>query len=440
VLDFYLSVKKDNLLSKRSISLWQATAIGLGNIIGAGIFVLAGSVIHQAGPGAIISFLITAVLAVTVALNSAELSSKIVSHGGLYSFAKETMGEAMGFIVGWLRAISYAIATSAVALGFSSYLLTMLGISSINYEILLAIVLMAFAVFLNYIGINVVADIEEVLVILTAGGLVMFIILSLIYGKWIPTRFTPLIPHGYFSIIQSASLAFFAYSGFNTVATLTPEIVHGRKNAPKAIILSLGISTVLYLLVVAGMIALMPWQLYSVTADPLLEALNFSKAPLFVDRIIGIIAVVATVTVTLSLIVAGSRTLLQMSDDGLLPKTLGKEDSPKRAVLLIGIIAIISVFLGNIQYIALASNFGVIFSYAITGLAVYIVRKRKIEGPFNSPLYPYVQIISILLSILVMLALGTQALYIGSVTIIAGMFLYVLEKEEIGLLDKQKRL
>ncbi len=423
-------------MSKRSISLWQATAIGLGNIIGAGIFVLAGSVIYEAGPGAIVSFLLTAVLAVTVALNSAELSSKIVSHGGLYSFAKETMGEAMGFVVGWLRAISYAIATSAVALGFSSYLLTMIGITSIGAEILLAIVLMVFAVLLNYIGIRVVAEIEEVLVALTTGGLVMFIILSLIYGRWIPSRFTPLVPYGPFSIIQSASLAFFAYSGFNTVATLTPEIVDGKRNAPKAIILSLGISTTLYLLVVAGMLALMPWKLYSVTADPLLTALNFSKAPMFVDQIIGIIAVVATVTVTLSLIVAGSRTLLQMSDDGLLPKTLGKEDSPKRAVLLIGIVAILSVFLGNIQYIALASNFGVIFSYAITGLAVYVVRKRKIEGPFNSPFFPCVQIISILLSILVMLALGVQALYIGSVTIIAGIFIYVLEKEEMTRLNR----
>jgi len=134
-------------LSKKPISLWQATAIGLGNIIGAGIFVLAGTVINQAGPGAVLSFLLTAILAITVALNSAELASKIVSHGGLYSFAKETMGEAMGFVVGWLRAISYAIATSAVSLGFSSYLLTMVDLYSIHLEIVLAIGLMSFAVF-----------------------------------------------------------------------------------------------------------------------------------------------------------------------------------------------------------------------------------------------------------------------------------------------------
>lgn len=424
-------------MKKESISLWQATAIGLGNIIGAGIFVLAGTVIYQAGPGAILSFILTAVLALTVALNSAELSSKIVSHGGIYSFAKETMGEAMGFIVGWLRAISYAIATSAVSLGFSSYLLSVMGVSSYTLEVVLAVALMLAATFMNYIGVRLVAEIEEALVALTAGGLVVFIILSFIFGKWIPSRFTPLFPYGPFSVIQSASLAFFAYSGFNTVATLTPEIADGRKNAPKAIILSLGISTVLYILVVAGMLALMPWKLYTVSADPLINALSFSKAPAFVLQIIGAIAIISTVTVTLSLIVAGSRTLLQMSEDGLLPRILGKEDSPKRSVLLIGLISIISVFLGNIQYIALASNFGVIFSYAITGLAVHVVRKRNVEGPFNAPLYPYVQVISIVLSLVVMLALGVQALYVGSLSIIVGMLIYVIEKEEKNLKDSR---
>jgi len=112
------------------ISLWQATAIGLGNIIGAGIFVLAGAVIKESGPGAIVAFAFTAFLAMTVAFNSADLSSKIVSHGGLYSFARVTMGDPIGFIVGWLRGISYAIAGAAVTLGFSSYLLSFFRIQS----------------------------------------------------------------------------------------------------------------------------------------------------------------------------------------------------------------------------------------------------------------------------------------------------------------------
>ncbi len=107
-------------MGDRKITMWQAAAIGLGNIVGAGIFVLAGSAINLAGPGALLAFLLTALLATTVALNSAELSSKIVTHGGLYSFVRMSMGDALGFLVGWLRAISYAIAAAAVALGFAA--------------------------------------------------------------------------------------------------------------------------------------------------------------------------------------------------------------------------------------------------------------------------------------------------------------------------------
>jgi APA family basic amino acid/polyamine antiporter len=131
------------------------------------------------------------------------------------------------------------------------------------------------------------------------------------------------------------------------------------------------------------------------------------------------------------MIVAGSRTLLQMSEDRLLPQWIqGKEeDSPKRATLLVGLLAVGSLFIGNVQSIALASNFGVIFSYSLTGLAVVLLRRRKMKGEFSSPLYPFTQIVSILLSALIMFALGEKAFYIGTITIIIGFFLYYMEKD-----------
>ena len=215
------------------ISRWQATFIGLGNIIGAGIFVLAGTAISDAGPGAIIAFVITAILALTIALNSAELSSKIVSHGGLYSFTKITMGESAGFVVGWLRAISYAIAASAVAIGFGSYLLSFVSLPYV-YILLLAAIVIAIAAFIDYRGINTVAKVEHILVFITIGGLVLFILISIFYGHWTAPRFTPFIPSKPMAIIEAASLAFFAYSGFNTIATLGPETKNPEKSIPFA--------------------------------------------------------------------------------------------------------------------------------------------------------------------------------------------------------------
>ncbi|MHB8360963.1 MAG: APC family permease [Thermoplasmataceae archaeon] len=419
------------------LSKWGASAIGIGNIIGAGIFVLAGTTIHDAGPGALIAFGITAVLALTIALNSAELSSKIISHGGLYSFAKETMGNSAGFMVGWMRSISYSIAASAVALGFGSYLLSFF-LVPYYYIILAAIIMIIAATAINYMGISAVAKIEKYLVFVTVTGLVLFILMSAVYGKWEVSRFTPLAPIGFESIIVAASLSFFAYSGFNTIATLTPEVENGAKNVPFAIIFALVISTALYIMVVTGMLALMPWQDYGNSADPLSNALKFSGAPIFVSYVVTIVAVIATFTVTVSLIVAGSRTLLQMSEDKVLPEWIqGRDrDSPRKATILIGVLAILALFLGNVQVIALASNFGVIFSYALTGLFVVILRHRKVKGEFSSPLYPWVQIISVALSLLIMYALGVQAIYLGFITIIIGMMIYYFEKEVGSKIEK----
>jgi APA family basic amino acid/polyamine antiporter len=412
--------------------MWQAASIGLGNIIGAGIFVLAGVVIKESGPGAIVAFAFTAFLAMTVAFNSAELSSKIVSHGGLYSFTRVTMGDSLGFLVGWLRGISYAIAGAAVTLGFSSYLLSFFHYESSYLILLISAVFLVIMTSVDYAGIKMVARIEQILVFLTSAGLILFIGISLIYGKWEPSRFTPILPYGPMSIIEAASLAFFAYSGFNTIATLTPEVENGRKNVPKAIMISLAISTVLYILVVLGMLAMMPWRLYGVAADPLVNALSYTGAPLFVSYIVSIVALIATVTVTLSLIVAGSRTLLQMSQDGLLPKWISKkgDDSSKRAVIIIGVLAVVSLFLGNLQYVALASNFGVIFSYSLTGIAIVLIRRKKVSGDFNTPFFPYLPVVSVVLSALIMFALGSQALYLGSLMILSGIIVYSLQSVE----------
>ena len=409
------------------ITMWQAAFIGLGNIVGAGIFVLAGTVINISGPGAILAFALTAVLATTVALNSAELSSKVVTHGGLYSFTRVSMGDAPGFIVGWLRAISYAIAASAVALGFASYLSSLLRFPAVPVLIpVLAALLVLVVTVLDYAGLRIVARVEKYLVFITVGGLVIFILSAFLYGSWAPSRFLPLLPFGPASVLAAASLAFFAYSGFNTIATLTPEVEEGAVNVPRAILIALLVSTVLYILVVFGLLALMPWSEYLVTANPLENALDYSNAPSWISGIIDLVALVATVAVTMSLIIAGSRTLLQMSEDGMFPRWIGglSRDSPRISVLLVGAGTVLSLLLGNLKFIALASNFGVIFSYAMTGGAVIILRRRGMPGKFQAPFYPWVQILSLALSLLVMISLGSEALYLGSIFILTGFVVY----------------
>ena len=377
---------------KRKLTLIETTAIGLGNIIGAGIFVMAGSIIYLAGPAALISFIITGLLAMSIGINSAELASKYPNtEGGVYSFAKLTMGDFMGFLVGWMRMISYAVSGAATALGFASYL-------PIQFKYVIAASLIITLSTIYLFGLKLASEIETVLVIINILGLVTFIVFSLTFGKFSISHLKPLTPHGVSGIFAGASLAFFAYSGFNTIATLTPDVEDGERTVPKAIILSLIITSALYILVVFSMIYILPWYAYGTQGNPLSFDLQSVKAPLIIILIVSSTAIIATVTVTLSTIIATVRTIKQMAEDELIPKGISKD---RLAVLITASIMIASLALGNVEVIGLVSNFGTVFSYITTAIAVVISRRRGIRGKFSSPLYPWLQILSIILSTLI---------------------------------------
>ncbi|WP_338602814.1 amino acid permease [Sulfolobus tengchongensis] len=416
---------------KRKLNLIEATAIGLGNIIGAGIFVMVGSIIYLAGPGALLSFIITGILAMTIGLNSAELSSKFPkTEGGVYSFAKLTMGDSVGFLVGWMRMISYAVSGAATSLGFASYL------PFHGFQFVIAGILIVILSIIYLLGLKLASEIETILVIINISGLIIFIAFSLIVGKFSITHFTPIIPHGISGVFSGASLAFFAYSGFNTIATLTPDVENGEKTVPKAIILSLIITSILYILVVFSMLYLLPWQSYGLQGNPLSFALQEAKAPEIVTIIVSLTAIIATITVTLSIIIASARTLKQMAEDELIPKRLSND---RIAIIIISAIMISSLSLGNVELIGLVANFGIIFSYVITPIAVVISRRRKIIGKFEAPLFPLLQIIAVVLSLIIMTSLGKESLMLGILSLIIGLLIHEAHVQ-INVIEKGKRL
>lgn len=410
-------------LARRKLTFWEATSVGLGNIVGAGIFVMVGSAISEAGPGALLAFVVTAGLAITVGLNSAELSSKFPSiEGGVYSFARVTLGDTTGFLVGWLRLVSYAVSGGAVALGFSAYLIQF-GFPQYTYYPLAGALIVALS-WVEVRGIKIASDLEKWLVGFTFAGLALLVASVLLFGKYSPGNFEPLTPTGFPGVIQAASLAFFAYSGFNTIATLTPDVEDGPRTVPRAIISSLGISTLLYLLVVFAMLFALKWNEYGTASNPLSLALSAIKAPAPVSAIVGVAALTATLTVTLSLIIAGSRTTKQMGEDKVLPSLLARGSKVPTAVIAVVMLA--SLSLGNVEAIALVANFGIILSYMLSGAEVMVARRRGIKGAYLSRGYPYIQIISIALSGLMVASLGEESLAIGGATVLAGLLVYVL--------------
>ncbi|WP_221286568.1 APC family permease [Stygiolobus caldivivus] len=417
---------------KKKLSLFEATAIGLGNIIGAGIFVMAGSTIYLAGPSALVSFIITGLLAMSIGLNSAELASKYPeTEGGVYSFAKLTMGDSVGFLVGWMRMISYSVSGAATALGFASYL----QVPGLTFIIAGILILVLGVVYLT--GLKLTSEIESVLVVVNILGLILFIAFALVSGKFNISHFTPIAPHGLYGILSASSLAFFAYSGFNTIATLTPDVEDGEKTVPRAIVISLVITSLLYIMVVFSMLYILPWQVYGQQGNPLSFALQRARAPLLIVLAVSATAVIATLTVTLSTIIATVRTLKQMAEDNLIPPILGKKESITTFIVIS--IMVSSLGLGNVEVIGLVSNFGTVFSYLTTALAVIISRRRGIMGSFRAPLYPYLQIMSILLSLVVIGALGEESLVLGVVSLLVGLVLHVIHVE-INVVEKGKTL
>jgi len=165
-----------------SISLSEATAVSLGTIIGAGIFILSGSAIRLAGPSAVTSFILTAFCALLIALNTSELSSRIQKRGAIYSFTREALGDFYGFLVGWMRIASYIVGGAAVALGFSSYLLRILGLD-LWLEPYLAGLLIAFLTALNLAGVRPTVRMEFILVSFNVAALITFIATGLLLSK-----------------------------------------------------------------------------------------------------------------------------------------------------------------------------------------------------------------------------------------------------------------
>ena len=407
----------------RKLSFVHAVAVGLGNIIGAGIFVMAGSAIGAAGPAALVAFAVTALLAITVGLNTAELSSRFPNlEGGVYSFARATMGDTLGFLVGWFRLIAYAVSGAAVALGFSSYLISV-GAPGGIYFPAAAVLIVALAL-VEARGIRLASEMEVGLVVVKIVGLAVFLAAALSLAGFAPANFSPFFPTGSLGVLVAANIAFFAYSGFNTIATLTPDVEEGERTVPRAIIASIVISTVLYVLVVFALLAALSWTAYGSASDPLSVALSSLRAPSAVSFAVDVAALAATFAVTLSMIIAGARTAKQMGEDALLPRWLGRGSKVPAAV--VAGVTVASLGLGNVESIALVANFGIIISYMLTGVQVAIARKSRVTPKFSSPGYPTVQALSVVLSGAMLLGLGTQSLLLGTLTLFVGLVVHAL--------------
>jgi basic amino acid/polyamine antiporter, APA family len=424
-------------LSKGGISTRVATAVGLGAIIGAGIFTLSGTAIALAGTWALLSFILVGIVAVFVALEIGELCSLFPDmNGASYSYVYEAFGSELGFIVGILLYFSFASAISVVALGFGSYLQNITGLSGSEWRYYFAIALIATITLVNLRGITKAARADFALVIVKIAILILVIGFALLYfasGR-APANFQ--VGATSFSItgIFSASVAiFFAYSGFQSISTFVSDIKGGAKAAAKAIILSVVISMILYVLVAVSLLLLVPAERFAINADPLSFALQIAQAPKSLLVAVDVGALIATASASLALILSSSRIVYQISLDGLLPKAMRsydkERDVAKNGLFLSSIIGIIMLFSGNVFVIASISNFGLLFSYLFVTFSLIHFRRLGKAGSFKVPFYPFPPVIAGVAILAFMFGMPKEALVIGVILLLILIIAYYFLRE-----------
>ena len=435
---------------ERKIGLVGATAIGLGAIIGAGIFVLSGTTINLAGSGAILAFVLTGVIALLYAFELGELTNEMPEESGAtYSFTYKAFGSQFGFITGILAYMSYAASISAIATGFGSYLTVLLGLGS-SLSIVFSIAIILILSFISLRGIKKAAELDIGLVSFKIIALLVLVLFAVLFGSWTSSNFGNPIVKGWGGIFAASVIALFAYSGFSTIASLTPSIEGGGRTAAKAIIISAVISMALYLAVTAAMMALVPASKFPISADPLGFALASAHAPEWLFLLIGIAALVATASATLSMINGGTRYIYQIAKDGLLPRFLSNRSGngvETNAMYVTAAVSILLLFSGNIYTIAAISNFGTIFGYMMSSFVLLKLRRivnMKASGVkaklmrnirINTknvprvPLYPYLPVAILVLSILLFYGFPQSAISSGLMVLLVSFIAYAALRE-----------
>jgi APA family basic amino acid/polyamine antiporter len=315
---------------------------------------------------------------------------------------------------------------------------------------LFAAILIVLLASLNLRGISEAADADFVIVVFKVSALAVFIVWALVAGVHLSSNLTQPPESGVSGIFSASVIAMFAYAGFQSIATMVPNIKGGGRTAARAIVVAVAISLVLYVLVTLALLALVPVGQFGFRADPLSFALSSAGAPTWLFLLIGLAALAATASATLAMIIASSQLLLQLSGDGLLPGILGRRKgghpSALGALVMTIVFGTLFMFLGNIYVIAAVSNFGVLFSYMLSGFALLKIRRMRRHperhpdalreagvpdtGIVEMPWFPYLPIIGIGFLIAFFFAFPSLALSIGLGIVLVSILAYYVLRED----------
>ena len=486
---------------KRVLGPWQLTALGVGAIIGAGIFSGAGTAVAGgadhlgAGPALMLSYVLVAIACLFAALCYAEFAAMIPQAGSAYTYAYATLGELLAWIIGWDLIIEYAVGNIAVAVSWSGYfqeLLRGFGVampewmatdyltashgaqqvrdalatgvdpttlpahvqqaahavenapSLFGLPIIFnfpAFMIVALVTWILVVGVRESAWANTFMVIIKIGILLFFLAMGIKYVR--PENWRPFAPNGFQGVWTGASLIFFAYIGFDAVSTAAEESKNPKRDMPFAILMSLLLTSILYIAVTAVLTGMLPWQQLG-TAEPLVTA--FTERGL--DIAAGVIAfgaVIATTSVLLVFQLGQPRIFYAMARDGLLPgwaATVHKKyRTPHVTTIITGVFVGIFAAVAPIEEVIELTNIGTLFAFVIVAVGILVLRKIDPDRPrpFRTPFVPVVPILAILSCLWLMMGLPLITWIRFGIWLAIGLALYFLYGKRNSVLQRELR-
>lgn len=441
----------------KSLGLWQLTAIGVGGIIGVGIFSLAGLVAAGTeeapgvGPAVLISFLIAGLASAAAALSYAEFAGMIPRAGSAYTYGYVALGEVIGWFIGWDLLLEYIAIVAVVAIGISGYLEAFLSGIGIHLPIWMtstadegkggiinipAILVCLLVTWILSRGTKAFGRFELVAVAIKV-VLILFIIgLGVFYID--TNNYNPFMPSGFGPVLAGSATVFFAVFGYDAMSTAAEEAKDGKKHMPKAIVLSLIIAMLLY---VAATLVLTGMQNYK-DIDP---AAGFASAFTSVGlpviaTIISVFAVLSILTVMLTFLLGVTRVWFSMSRDGLLPGWFAgtdKHGTPQRVTWIAGISSALLAGVFPIKAVADLTNIGILAAFVVVCLAVIVFRYKKPDAPrtFRLPLMPFIPAFGVLASTLLIWQLPADTKWRFLVWLIIGLAIYFFYGRKHSLMN-----
>jgi amino acid transporter len=367
---------RDTTSLRRVLGLVEVTAGGVGIIIGAGIYVLLGAATAEAGPLVWVAFLGAAVLSALTGLSYAELSSMFPSAAGEYEYTRHAMPEWLAFVVGWTMILALVVAAATVSIGFARYVAYFVHLDGRVASLTLLVVVSIVAM----MGIKQSARLTVGLSAVQVGGLVFVAAIGLPHVGDVDLLSGP----GVRGVLAGAALVFFAFIGFDEVITLAEETRDPTRTVPRALLLALGLSTVLYVAVAIAGVSVLGARALAASPRPLADVM----AHVLGDRgatVVAAIAVVTTTNTTLLAVTAASRVIYGMAKSGALPRAFAVvhqiRRTPIRAILVVTGIATVFAAFGDFAIIAAVTDFAVYIVFSAVNGTVIILRRTHPEIP-----------------------------------------------------------